>query len=162
MKKKVIKINESILRQIVSESVKKVVKEISIKTLDNAERKSGGWEDYTWLNKNAGYGSELHKAIDTIEENLEYYAYKLNNRQAQELLRYIDPIRNFFNRKGEQARNFTDARENESIAAKEEFEAKAKEMFNKSGNELSEEEFEAVLNNCSPRTQEYAETFYLG
>ena len=153
-------INESDLRKIVAESVKNVVKEISLKTLDNAERKSGGWEDYTWLNKNVGYDSELHKAIDTIEENLEYYAYKLNNVQAQELLRYIDPIRNFFNRKGEQARNFTSAREDERNVAEEEIESKSKEMFNKSSNELNDEEFEAVFSKCSPRTQEYIETFW--
>ncbi len=160
MKRQTVTLNESTLRQIISESIKKVVKEISIKTLDNAEEKSGGWDTYTRLNKDAGYGSEVHKAIETIESELEYYAYDLNNGQAKKLISYLDPIKNFFNRKGKQAMNFTGAREDEGDAADKEIEAKAKEMFNKRGSELSEEEYETVINNCSPRTQEYAETFY--
>ena len=160
MNKQTVTLNESALRQIISESVKKVVKEISIKTLDNAERKSGGWDAYTRLNKDAGYGSEIHKAIEMIESELEYYAYDLNNGQAKKLISYLDPIKNFFNRKGKQAGKFTDAREDETNAAEKEIEAKAKEMFNKRSSELSEEECETVLNNCSPRTQEYAEIFY--
>ena len=171
--KSTIKLKESDLRNIVKNAVigvlnesmaadaaKRVIKEISINTLDNAERKSGGWDGYTRLYKDAGYGSRVHKAIDEIEEVLQYYAYKLENGQAKKLLTYLDPLRDFFNRKGKQAANFTDAREDERNAAEKELLAKAKEMFNKDIPELSDEEYLAVLSKCSPRTQEYAKVFW--
>ena len=171
--KNTIKLKESDLRNIVKNAVvnvlnesmaadaaKRVIKEISINTLDNAERKSGGWDGYTRLYKDAGYGSRVHKAIDDIEEELWYYAYKTGSGQAKKLLTYLDPLRDFFNRKGKQAANFTDAREDESNAAEKELGAKAKAMFNKDIDELSGEEFDAVLSKCSPRTQEYAKIFW--
>lgn len=159
MKKNIVKLNESQLHQVIAESVKRVVNEISLKTLDNAHQKSGGWNTYTYLKKDAGYGSRVYEAIRTIEDELEYYASKVNNRQAKELLSYLDPIRDFFNRKGEQALNFESSVEDEQSAAEREFETKSKEMFNKSVRELSDEEYDSVLSNCSPRTREYVDVF---
>ena len=160
MKKNVVRINEGQLKKIVVESVKSVVKEISLRTIDNAERKSGGYESYRNLNNKSGFGSRVHDAIGVIENELEYYANSLHNGQARKLISYLDPIRDFFNRKGEQASNFTDAREDERNAAEGEFDAKAREMFNKNHRALSDEEYEAVLRSCSPRTQEYAEIYF--
>ena len=95
-----IKLTESQLNELVTESVKRIVNEISYPTISRAEDKSEGSDDW-----------HVEDAISTIENYLDSFYRESGSGQARKLLYQLNNIRDFYNRKKEQYKTFLSARE---------------------------------------------------
>lgn len=108
--KKPIKINEEQLRQMIKESTKKVLSEISFQTIDKANRKIGFSE------------SEVFEAISTLQEALSTYdsdKFYTNGGNPEASLaykyaKYLDEIGYYFKRKSKQVQNLDKEFQNRS------------------------------------------------
>lgn len=110
MEKNTIKLNESQLGQIIAESVKKVLNEISDKTLDNAYERSHRFNEV--LEEVQEQFEKLEESLGTLNAEGSFSAGTPKNKELEdiyyEFARLSDRFKELYGRKQNQFSNFED------------------------------------------------------